>query len=486
MHEGYNFSADFQDLILASIVDHPDAFSFSGQVLSPDFFSGLHSQATCRALVDYKRQYHIFPTWQVLGNLVVRQLRLAGDQEDSARDAFGYVQKLAEIDTKDYKHVSSQVVNFARERALLNAAHDVVRGVENGKWPESGIVPMFESALSLGTNLQELGTIFDEDYLEVIRRLTTSVTGVKSGWTLLDKIWQNGWAPGWLVVPLAPPKRFKTTCCLNMALNMVSPAQGADVIYYTTEISEDELIKRIMQRVSRRPERDLYFSTKPFAESVGQWVEANRAGAGKLLVKEFPSKSATIADMEAHARAAISAWTSHKPEDDWKSFKPKAIFIDHAETVKPERSAGDRSRQSDWREQADIYTAARAMGSRLGATVIMPDRCNRETVDRPIPSMKSFQGSFEKAGVVDVAFGLCSTDKELLQSPPVVRVFVFLNRHGVAMGYLHGMVDPQTFNMEIKSTLVYTPEDDDDGPAWKKKKRKGGTVSNLPRILTEY
>ena len=128
---------------------------------------------------------------------------------------------------------------------------------------------------------------------------------------------------------------------------------------------------------------------------------------------------------------------------------------------------------------------ARAMGSRLGVTVIMPDRCNRETVDRPVPSMKSFQGSFEKAGVVDVAFGLCSTDKELLRSPAVVRLFVFLTRHGPAMDYFQSEVDKETFNMDLKLSLAYNPDDDeDDGPSWRKRKKKNQKL-NLPKQLVE-
>ena len=56
---------------------------------------------------------------------------------------------------------------------------------------------------------------------------------------------------------------------------------------------------------------------------------------------------------------------------------------------------GDTYRE-DHLLQADVYTEARAMGSELGCCVIMPDRCTRDTVSLPVPSMQSFQGAFEK------------------------------------------------------------------------------------------
>jgi hypothetical protein len=74
--------------------------------------------------------------------------------------------------------------------------------------------------------------------------------------------------------------------------------------------------------------------------------------------------------------------------------------------------------------------------------------------------MKSFQGAFEKAGIVDAAIGLCATDEEYKHDR--VRYFVFLNRHGEAYKHYDGTVDPQRMKMTVGQEIDYTPEDEDD------------------------
>jgi hypothetical protein len=83
----------------------------------------------------------------------------------------------------------------------------------------------------------------------------------------------------------------------------------------------------------------------------------------------------------------------------------------------------------------------------------MPDRCNKETVQQQVPNMTSFQGSFEKAGVVDVAIGLCQTDIERAKN--VIRYFVFMNRHGRQYDYFVGKVGEDRFSMTIDEHVDY-------------------------------
>jgi hypothetical protein len=173
---------------------------------------------------------------------------------------------------------------------------------------------------------------------------------------------------------------------------------------------------------------------------LGAWFAEEDGFYGQILLKGYAAKTASIADIRAHALAAIEAF----------GVRPKAIVIDHAETVK----IGKRTEEaSDHRSQADIYTEAKALGQELGCIVIMPDRCNKETVQQTTPSMTSFQGSFEKAGIVDVAIGLCQTDIERVNN--TIRYFVFLNRHGPQYDYFEGTVGKDRFSMTIDKDLDY-------------------------------
>jgi hypothetical protein len=185
-----------------------------------------------------------------------------------------------------------------------------------------------------------------------------------------------------------------------------------------------------------------------FIQAAKKGIEQN-IGGGRLFFKSFASKTASIADIEKHAKYLIRH----------KKANPKAIVIDYAETVRPSASGKN---VPDWRQQADIYIQARSMGTKLNCCVIMPDRCNKETVGKAVPNMASFQGSFEKAGAVDIAIGICFTEGERLQNK--VRYFIFLNRHGPQLLHFEGTVDPELMRMTVDKNIVYVPEDEIDAP----------------------
>jgi hypothetical protein len=345
----------------------------------------------------------------------------------------------------------------------------IKKNIERLKEGKSLDLAVCESALQIGQNLTNMGVLLsgnDPDLaLGVIDRVTTRGYGVRTGYTFLDNIWKNGWAPGWLIVPLAPPKRFKTTFCINIALNIAGPSIGEDVLYYTCEISDELAAVRAMCNVARVQMDVMYQSPEKFKIQVKSEMQALMHG--EILVKGYASRTATIADLKAHAKMAIQ-----------QGLRPKAIIIDYADTVKPSSSHKEKK---DHLLQADVYTEARAMGAELGCCVIMPDRCTRDTVSQPVPSMQSFQGAFEKAGIVDIAIGLCATEAELKNN--IIRLFVFLNRHGAALQHFQGAVDAATYRMEILKEIEYDP--DDTGESKSKGKGKGKGVANLPDDIEE-
>jgi hypothetical protein len=265
-----------------------------------------------------------------------------------------------------------------------------------------------------------------------------------------------------------------TMFSLNLALNMTSQALGRDAVnvhYYACEISAELALARAYCRAAKMPMRSLYRETEVFRHSMHKGLERRWKHGGKMLAKTFPAKAATIADIRAHSLSAIEAL-------DWR---PQVVFIDHAETVKAAKTGKD---MSDWRAQAEVYTQARAPAAELQCVVIMPDRCNRDTVGMDVPSMTSFQGSFEKAGIVDVALGLCMTEEERIKNQ--IRYFIFVNRHSVPYGYFRGTVFPEKGTMSVDHELNFEMEREraeaEQGDR-RRRDRKGKKL--LPALLEE-
>jgi len=240
-----------------------------------------------------------------------------------------------------------------------------------------------------------------------------------------------------------PRPSATTAFAINLALNIVQH-QDVDVLYYACEISQELAALRAITNLTGWTQEQLLGDIEK-AKQVTK-IALKQTMFGTIWFKSYPSKSTSLCEIRAHAKQVIGIY----------GLRPKAIVIDYAETVRPDTVD---KRAPDWRQQADIYTQARALGAEFGACVIMPDRCNRETVDRRVPNMKSFQGAFEKAGIVDVAIGLCSTDAEYKYDR--IRYFVFLNRHGDAYKHYDGTVDPERMRLTVGKEINYKPGEDD-------------------------
>lgn len=462
----YNFTPDYQEDLLACVVRYPEKFFGVGQLIKPSFFTGPLAIEVVQRLIEYNKHYGVYPSFTVLGNYAKAKASSAG--EEHGKNIVLYVAKVAARDVTHWEGIRDLAVDFARERAVMEACRIIGLHQTKGTIHKINPVKLVEEALNTGKLMDDLGVALNYDSAKVIDLALKKDYGVSTGYSHLDAIWKFGWGPGWLVVPLAPPKRLKTTFCVNLAVKMATVG-NADVLYYACEISQELAMMRAIYNISGCTEDEIWNDPEKYKIKIQQTIEEKLWG--HLVFKSFAAKTATIEDIEAHAQQVIKV----------RGIKPRAIFLDYAETIRP--SATDSKTTPDWRQQADIYVRARAMGQKLGCAVIMPDRCNKDAVDKKVPSMKSFQGSFEKAGAVDVAIGLCATDQEFMQRR--MRYFIFLNRHGEQYQHFSGKYDPERMQMTIDQQIAYDPdEEEDSGKNYKRGHSVGGPRSKSAAEVT--
>ena len=431
-------------MILACLIRFPDRFWRFGEIIKPEYFNGPSAVETVFRLMEYVNKYGKYPEFKTLGNYVFAKTERKNP--DRAKELIEYIVKLSTTSTSDVDAIFDLTLGFAKERALLDALRKIHLAQQEGSKETIDPVAVVEQAMRVGFDYEDLGIELRRDLEKVIDKVSQIDYGVHTGYTELDNIWRYGWPAGWLIVPLAPPKSFKTTFCLNLAYKMAScEAINADVMYYACEITQELAMMRTIFNMSGRGQNELYEGREKFKIAARQAADKNLWG--HVWYKGFPSKVVTISQIKAHARMVMTHY----------NIKPKAIFIDYAETVRPSNTAKNIP---DWRQQADIYTEARAMGQELGCCIIMPDRCNADTVGRKVPSMKSFQGSFEKAGVVDVAIGLCMTEAERKHNN--MRFFIFLNRHGEQYDYFQGKLHPERMGITIDKKIEYNPDEEEE------------------------
>ncbi len=454
----HNFTTEFENLILACYINHPEEFLKYGNIVKSEYFSSTR-KVLMESIKEFNNKFSKFPSWISLGQYACDFGKRYNMDE---KEIQAYIKDLKEIDTLDCEYIIERLISFCKERETLILIRKAAGMIQEGTVPELGFAGLFEDVLKIGQNVDDLGLLFHADVDDVVKKITDVEAGVHTGYPQYDSIWRNGWGKGWLIVPLAPPKRYKSTFCTNLALNMAGPAVGADVLYYTLEISSELCMQRAMFNLTKLTEVDLYRDVDQFKRDVKQSM--NQYIHGNLLFKHFPIGTATIADIKAHA-------TMVKRQ---LGINPKAIIIDYADTVKFSNSS-----DQEYVKQSSIYKEAIALGYAMGCCVIMPDRCTKEAIDSRVPSMKHFQGAFAKGGLVDISIGLCATDTEYSQN--ILRTFVFINRHGKAFQHFRGIVDPETYTIDIGAEIPYEAEDEENSGKIKYKKRK----SAIPEELLE-
>jgi len=449
--ETYNFTDDFQDAILACLIRYPEDFYAFGEIIKPAYFNGPAASELVFRLVEYKKKYGKYPTFGALGNYAFH--KAARVNVDHAKETLDYVEKLGTLDTSDKAAILDLCLTFAKERAIYDALRKIHAAHTEGKGEDVNPVKVMEEAMSVGLNFSDLGVSLYHDYEKILRETLNRNYGVQSGFASFEKLWKFGWGPGWLIALLAPPKRYKTAFAINLALN-IAGRQNVDVLYYACEITQNLAALRAITNLTNLTQDQLTENMEKGVLIAGKAVKKKLWG--NVWFKGYPAKSTSISEIKMHAKQVIGLY----------GLRPKAIVIDYAETVRPD--SVDK-KAPDWRQQADIYTQARALGAEFGACVILPDRCNKETVGHSVPSMKSFQGSFEKAGIVDAAIGICATDDEYKNDR--IRYFVFLNRHGDAYKHYDGSVDPERMKMTVGTEIKYNPDDEDEDAKPRKRSR---------------
>lgn len=452
-----NFDSDFQDLVLACWIRHPERFIAYGSILNPKSFSGVHSTIAAQVLQKHYDKTGEFPAWRLFKQLTLDEAaRLETDREEIK----SYLGRLLKIDTKDCDSVVEQVRDFMRERAILAAIRTTLDSIDKGKEiPRGELIKPFEEAIMVGQNLDDVGYVLHADIDKVVDKVTERGYGLRTGNKMFDTVWKHGWMPGWLVILLAPPKRWKTLTSINTAMNVVGPTIGRNVFYYSCEISQELATTRMLSNLTGLSQDYMFDNPEDFKRAAHEAKENQLAGY--MVIKGFSAGTTTIQDIKAHALTIKRQL----------QIDPHLIVIDYAETIAP-----SVRKKQDHREQADIYTEARALGHFFKCPVLMPDRCNAETVGMAVPNMRSFQGAFQKAGIVDAAIGLCATDEEYQQN--VVRGFVFINRHGKAYQHWRGTVDAESMQISFDEEIPYEPEEDsaDNGKKKRGGKPKSGSV----------
>lgn len=471
---GANYSEDFgnafQRHIIAIAARVPGFALRVRDVLEPQYFVADAHKAIARVLFTHIDEHHALPSKPTL----LEDLRATVGDDDMEVVA-ATVREIYKEPIQDHAAVESRVVAFGKRQAMLVAVIEGAEKIDKGE--PAAVEPLIRKAMLVGENLSNVGTDFATNLKDRVRRYKSpeldAAQRIPTGISHLDFMMKGGLRRGSLGVLLAPPKRGKSTGLINFGFAALTALAGFNVFHYTFEMNEKQVLARYDDRLMGNLVRVRGTDVDKFTSALQK--RAAKRLHGKLLVKEYPTRTATVSML----RSNLSVMAA-------QGMRPDLVIVDYASIMKAsQRRAGEYRH-----EQASIFEDLRGLAGEFNCALWSGHQANRGALDKETVTMGDVAETFEVAHVVDALVALCQTPDE--QADGVCRLFGAALRDVESEWTVHCRIRRDACRItstaveDVSRSRIYTPfdergEEDDGGDLSKQHRlaraRRAGGVS---------
>lgn len=424
-----SYGKAFQLKVLGSLLTDKGFLLNVRDVLYDDYFDADTHKWIVNQIISYFDKYHTNITMDVLK---VELQKLDNDVLQTAVKEELRNSYQASQDDLDY--VQEEFTTFCRNQEMKNAILNSADLLKEQDY--DGIRNMIDKAMKAGID-KNIGHEYNKD-VESRYRVDYRPT-IPTPWNILNDSIQGGFGPGDLGIIFGSPGGGKSWCMVAIAAHAVS--LGHKVNYYTLELGEDYVGKRF----------DCYFTGYGIDEinSKRQEVETYVNNLkGKLIVKEYPPKGASISTVKAHIQKCIDM--EHKPD---------IVIIDYVDYLKAP-SRGKNYERKD--EIDDVFIAAKGLAKELKIPILTPSQVNRMGAKDSVIEGDKAAGSYDKMMVADICLSLSRQKEDKVLGTG--RVHVMKNRYGQDGMTFNVMMDTNNGHIEFKDKLDDSQVDNNSSP----------------------
>ncbi len=414
---GKSFQEDFCQLILT---DRPFADQIF-EVLDVNFLELKYLQIFIKKIKQYRKKYKIHPTEKIMKSIIRTQLQ--GENESiqiRIRDYYARVLSTG-LDPEGSSYIKDVSLDFCRKQKLKEALIQSVDLIKKSSFDEvSGVI---NDALRLGSDNN-----FGYDYIKDFEKRfeIKARNPVSTGWKHIDDLVKGGLGSGELGVVVAPTGAGKSMVLVHLGAQALK--QGKNVVHYTLELSDTVVAGRYDSAITGIELKNLTTFKEKIYEEI-QDIE------GKLIVKEYPTRSASIQTIKNHLEKMIT-----------RGFEPDLIIVDYGDLIKPESSRKDEKRH----QLETIYEELRGISQTHNCPIWTASQTNRSGLNAEVITMESISEAFNKCFVADFICSVSRTVKD--KNTNGGRVFVAKNRNGP-----DGLIYPIFMDTSCVSIKVLPP-----------------------------
>ena len=391
------YGKDFQETLCHLIlVDRPFADQMF-EVININFLELKYLQTFVKLVMNYREKYSVHPTEKIMTSIL--RTGIGNEPEPVQQQLRNFFARISKTQIEDSQYIIDTALDFCRKQKLKEAMLKSVKLLKNSSFDE--ISQVINDALKLGSDSN-----FGHDYIKDFeqRFILKARNPISTGWKEIDEITHQGLGKGELGVVVAPTGAGKSMALVHLGAQALKA--GKNVVYYTLELSDTVVASRFDSCITKVPLNDLHAFKEEIYEKV-QLLE------GKLVVKEYPTKSASSNTIKHHLERLAN-----------RGFKPDMVLVDYGDLLRPTSTLREKRHELE-----TIYEQLRALAQINGCCVWTASQTNRSGLNAEVITMESISEAFNKCIVADFIFSISRTAEDKLSNSG--RIFVAKNRNGV-------------------------------------------------------
>lgn len=413
----------FRDSIyLNSIIDY----------VKPEYFDNLDIRKCMVKIVEFFERTDKIPT--------LPELKSCFSSNEESQAMITLIEIIKECDklTLDNNELIRKTELFLREKAVFYAVIKTTEFASKGDVDTNQILETFTDACNISL-VDDVGMDYLESIDQHIETICKPNNVIPSGWKWLDDKLGGGFqADGKALYAFAGGTNSGKSIFLgNLAVNVLK--QNKTVLIISLEMSEDMYARRISSNLSDIPFRILGVRSTELKSTLYNFK--NICG-GKLIIKEFPTKSITVNHINGFIKKLKKT-----------GIHPDILIVDYINLIK-----GSKKYNGTYDEIKDVAERLRATTYYFNIPCVTATQLNRKGMDKDNPSLDTTSESIGLPFTLDGQFAIWPDP----DTKGYIHMCMQKNRFGENFGQTSFNIDYQTLKLnEIIQTNTISNENVD-------------------------
>ena len=405
----YEFNENIQRGILYLLKSDKDFYLQIINLVQPDYFEFPVHGKIFSAVRDYYDKYKKLPN----DDFIEQELKAQKTEKEHVSDfvdELRYINRLdtSAIDGEDY--YLDIIEDFAKKEAMKDAIKQSLTLIKENRMDETEA--LVRKALTVSRTV-DVGQPYFTSLSERWDR-THNAKDIDKFKTLLPSLnrsLEGGLGEKELAMVIAPPGVGKSLWLVNQAVQ--SMIEGRKVLYISLEMSEDKIAQRFDSVATLIPQSQLKDASAQLKVSERLSIFQNNFPDGKLVIKEFPTGTATVNTLRALMVQL----------KNYEEFVPDVVIVDYLELMRPVRE-----NQHEYQAQQRIAEELRGLAMENKFLLWTATQTNRQGRAVKVITDAELGDSYGKIRTCDFAVSLNQSEEEFDNGR--MRAYVVKSRNG--------------------------------------------------------